>query len=297
MQTRLILLILKTLARLSLSGLHRLGWALGRLFYLIPNRERRNALINLQLCFPELERPARQELLARSLEQTGRTLFEIAAVWFWPSERVQGLIRQVSGEEHLHRPQGQGLVVLSPHLGCWEIAGLYLASRGAVTSLYRPPRQAMLEPLIKQARERSGAQLVPTDAQGVRRLYRVLQSGGTTGILPDQQPDSDKGAVFAPLFGVPALTMLLVNRLVRKTGAKVVFCYAERLPHGAGFHIHYLPAAAEVAAEDPVTAARALNQGIEICVRRRPDQYQWTYKRFKDQPPGMPSPYHKHKRA
>ena len=292
MQTRLLLALLKLLARLPLSLLHRLGWIVGRLFYLIPNRERRNALTNLQLCFPELDERARMELLASSLEHTGRTLFEISAVWFRPIEQVLALIREVSGAEHLHREPGQGLIVLSPHLGCWEIAGLYLASRGPVTSLYRPPRQAIFEPIMKQARERSGAELVPTDAQGVRRLYKVLQSGGTTGILPDQQPDSDKGAAFAPFFGVPALTMLLVNRLVRKTGAKVVFCYAERLPAGGGYHIHYLPGTPELAADDPIVAATALNQGVEICVRSTPEQYQWTYKRFKDQPADSPSLYH-----
>jgi KDO2-lipid IV(A) lauroyltransferase len=291
MQTGFILALLKLLAQLPLSWLHRLGWVIGRLFYLIPNRERRNAQINLQLCFPELEERDRLDLLARSLEQTGRTLFEITAIWFWPIERVLALIQGVSGEEHLRRESGRGLIVLSPHLGCWEIAGLYLARRGSVTSLYRPPRKTVFDPIVKQARERSGAELVPTDAQGVRRLYKVLQSGGTTGILPDQQPDSDKGAAFAPFFGVPALTMLLINRLVRKTGAKVVFCYAERLPKGRGFHIHYLPAAPGLSADDPSTAAQTLNQGVETCVRMVPDQYQWTYKRFKDQPAGCPSPY------
>jgi KDO2-lipid IV(A) lauroyltransferase len=273
--------------------LHRLGWVIGRLFYLVPNRERRNAQVNLQLCFPELEERERLNLLARSLEQTGRTLFEITAIWFWPIERVLALIQGVSGEGHLDREAGRGLIVLSPHLGCWEIAGLYLASRGPVTSLYRPPRQRIFEPIIKQARERSGAELVPTDAQGVRRLYKVLQTGGTTGILPDQRPDSDKGAIFAPFFGVPALTMLLIRRLVRKTGAKVVFCYAERLAAGRGFHIHYLPAPSGLAADDPAIAAQSLNQGVETCVRMVPDQYQWSYKRFKDQPAGLSSPYRK----
>jgi KDO2-lipid IV(A) lauroyltransferase len=293
MQTSLIIALLKLLARLPLSWLHGLGWAIGRLFYLLPNRERRHAQINLQLCFPGLRDRERQNLLARSLEQTGRTLFEITAIWFWPIDRVLALIQEISGQKYLQREQGRGLIVLSPHLGCWEIAGLYLASRGSVTSLYRPPRQTLFEPLVKQARERSGAELVPTDAKGVRRLYKVLQSGGTVGILPDQQPDSDKGAVFAPFFGVPALTMLLINRLIRKTGAKVVFCYAERLPGGRGFHIHYLPAPAGLAEDEPHEAARALNEGVEVCVRRVPDQYQWTYKRFKDQPHGSHSPYRK----
>jgi KDO2-lipid IV(A) lauroyltransferase len=291
MKMRLLILLLDLLALLPLRGLHRLGWLIGRLFILIPNRERRNAEINLRLCFPEMSTQDRRLLLERCLEEAARTLTEMAGIWCWPIERVLGQIQSIQGTEHLERPSGQGLIVLSPHLGCWEIAGLYLAKRGSVTSLYRPPRKAIFEPIFKRARERSGAVLVPTDTRGIKRLFKVLQGGGTIGMLPDQQPDSNKGAVFAPFFGVPALTMLLVNRLVRKTDAKVVFCYAERLSKGRGFEIHFLPAAQAVGAADPVAAASALNQGVETCVRRCPQQYQWTYKRFKEQPAGQLSPY------
>ncbi len=217
----------------------------------------------------------------------------MSAVWFWPVERVLGLIESTTGDEYLLRDRDQGLIVLAPHLGCWEIIGLHLTSTGHLVTLYRPPKQKVLEPIIKAARERSGAELVPTDGRGVKRLYKVLQSGGVTGILPDQQPDSSKGSVFAPFFGTPALTMLLVNRLVQKTGAKVVFCYAERLPDGQGFRIHFLPAPEGIDAADPVAAGSALNRGVESCIRRCPDQYQWSYKRYKDQPDGYPVPYDK----
>ncbi len=101
METRLIVAFLKLLALLPLAWLHRLGWLFGRLFSLIPNRERRNAWINLKLCFPELNERERLNLLERSLEQAGRTLLEIAAIWFWPVDRVLAQIRVVSGEDHL----------------------------------------------------------------------------------------------------------------------------------------------------------------------------------------------------
>ncbi len=294
MSTRIAILFFRLLSHLPLKWMHHIGWLIGRLFILIPNRERMVTEINLKLCFPELSETERLSLRNRSLEQAGRTLTEMAAAWFWPVERVLGQIQSITGDEHLQRDPKQGLIVLAPHLGCWEIAGLYLAKRGRLVSLYRPPKQQALEPIIKAARERSGAELVPTDGRGVKRLYKVLQSGGITGILPDQQPDSDKGSVFAPFFGIPALTMLLINRLVRKTGAKVVYCYAERLPFGHGFIIHYLPAPDGMDAIDPVVAGAALNLGVESCIHNCSDQYQWSYKRFKDQPEGLLSPYDRH---
>jgi KDO2-lipid IV(A) lauroyltransferase len=109
--------------------------------------------------------------------------------------------------------------------------------------------------------------------------------------LPDQEPKADKGSVFAPFFGVPAFTMLLVNRLARKTGARVVFLFAERLPGSKGYALHCLPAPEGIDSNDDAEAATALNLGVEQCVRICPEQYVWAYKRFRSQPDGSRHPY------
>jgi KDO2-lipid IV(A) lauroyltransferase len=132
---------------------------------------------------------------------------------------------------------------------------------------------------------------VPTDQHGIRRLLQALRKGGYLGILPDQAPKANKGSVFAPFFGVPAFTMLLVNKLARKTGARVVFLFAERLPKGGGYALHCLPAPRGIDSEDEVEAASALNLGVEECVRICPEQYVWAYKRFRSRPNDVPHPY------
>lgn len=291
MLIRLLIALWRRLGRLPLAWLHVIGRMLGFCYWLFPNRERRTARINLALCFPELSERQREALCRRTLQQMGCTLMELSSIWFQPVGAVTGMVRQVSGERHLQREQGQGLILLLPHLGCWEIIGVVLPARERVTSLYRPPRKRQLESLIKRARERSGSTLVPTDNKGVKRIYQALQQGGATCILPDQQPKTTRASVFAPFFGQPALTMLLINRLARKTGAKIVFGYAERLPRGQGYHIHYLPAPAGLDDADPQQAAEALNRGLESVIRQCPDQYQWSYKRFLSQPGDAASPY------
>ncbi len=293
MLTRLLIALWRRLGFLPLSVLHAFGSMLGSLYWLLPTRERRTARINLSLCFPELSESRRERLCRRSLQHLGRSLMEFSTIWFGSMRRVSGLVRQVSGESHLQREPGRGLIVLAPHLGCWEIMGLMLPQVEQVTSLYRPPRKSDLAPSIKQARERSGATLVPTDTQGVKRIYQNLQQGGTTIILPDQRPTAGRGAVFAPFFGQSALTMVLINRLARKTGAKILIGYAERLPWGRGFHVHYLPAPPGLDDADPQRAAEALNLALESVIRDCPEQYQWTYKRFLDQPGEARSPYRK----
>jgi KDO2-lipid IV(A) lauroyltransferase len=291
MSIRAFIALWQRLGFLPLSWLHAVGRFIGLLYWLLPNRERSTARTNLALCFPELGESQREALCRRTLQEMGCSLMELSTIWFQPVEKVTGLVRRVSGATHLQRAPGQGLILLLPHLGCWEILGVVLPASERVTSLYRPPRKLQLERLIKQARERSGSTLVPTDTQGVKRIYQALQQGGTTCILPDQQPKSSRAAVFAPFFGQSALTMLLIQRLARKTGAKIVIGYAQRLPSGKGYHIHYREAPAGLDDDDPQRAAEALNQGLESVIRECPEQYQWSYKRFRAQPEEAPSPY------
>lgn len=280
-------------ARLPLSVLQRLGWALGHLFVVWPNKQRRNALINIRMCQPCLTPKEQVALRDRTLREFGRTYLEIAYLWLRPVEDVLSLVTEVCGAELLRRSDGKGagrgVIVLSPHLGAWELAGLYLAAQGPTTIFYKPQR--LLNDLIRSARGRSGAALAPTSPRGVRLLVQGLERGEYAGILPDQEPKGESGAVFAPFFGVPAFTMLLVNRLARRTGARVIFMFAQRLGPGRGFRMHCIAAPEGVDSEDDLVAATALNWGVEQCVAVCPEQYVWPYKRFRRRPEGPPSPY------
>jgi KDO2-lipid IV(A) lauroyltransferase len=279
--------MLRLLARLPLPLCHRLGTALGGLCAVLPNGLRRIAETNLGLCFPDMPQEQRRRLLRRSLMETGRTFSETGALWFWDRDRVLALVRKVSGEELLKQAlaHGTGVILVAPHLGAWELAGLYCSVRCPLTSLYRPPRIAALDHMMRRARERLGARLVPTDTQGIRAMLQALRQGEAVGILPDQDPRRDQG-VFVPFFGIPTHTMTLVSRLAAKTGASVLFVYAKRLGGGNGYELNFIAAPEGVADTDRERAAAQLNSGIECCVRAAPEQYLWVYKRFKTRPPG-----------
>jgi Kdo2-lipid IVA lauroyltransferase/acyltransferase len=277
------------LAHLPLGLLHRIGAGVGLLIASWPNKQRRNALINIALCFPELDRKAQRQLRTRNLREFGKTYLEIAYLWLRPAEEVLSLVRETRGSELLERRNGKGLIVLSPHLGAWELAGLHLAAHGPTAIFYKP--QKYLDDLILASRARSGAELAPITAKGIRVLVQALERGDYVGILPDQEPKADKGAVFAPFFGIPAFTMLLVNRLARRTGAPVIFMFAERLEGKQGFRMHCIPAPDGIDSDDDIKAATALNRGIEQCVSICPEQYVWPYKRFRRRPDGAPHVY------
>jgi len=288
-QERLIRGLLRLLSRLPLRVLHAIGGLVGWLVILFPNRQRRNALINISLCFPHLSARQKIRLRNRCLREFGKTYLEIGRIWLRPAEEGLGLIRDVRGAPLLERADGRGLVVLSPHLGAWELAGMYLVAQGPTTIFYKP--QKYLDELIVAARQRGGATLAPITARGIRALVKGLSGGEYAGILPDQEPRADKGAAFAPLFGIPAWTMVLVNRLARKSGARVIFMFAERLPRSAGFCIHCLPAPEGIDSDDDSIAAAALNQGIERCIAVCPEQYLWPYRRFRRRPDDAPGIY------
>lgn len=292
MRYRLIRTSLALLALLPLPLNHAIGYFIGLLFYLIPNKIRNITEINLSLCLPELSDRQRRQLARLSLIETGKSVTETSIVWFWKPARLLRKITRVENEELFTqaRAKHKGLIIMTPHTGCWELAGLYAASRQNITSLYRPPRIQEMEMMMKQARERTGATMVPTNTSGVKALFAALSKNDSVGILPDQDPGDD-GGLFVPFFGHDANTMKLIPRLAQKTGAAIILVTADRLNFGRGYVIHYHAVDENIYSKDLNESARAMNRSIEAAVRKKPEQYQWSYKRFKRQAQGKPSPY------
>jgi len=287
MRGRLIHWLLRGFAALPLPLAHALGTLIGWGLILIPNDLRRISRINIPLCLPELTPAQQRRLIRTSLIEAGKTLCETGAIWLWPGTRILDLVRAVDGEAHLRNAlaAGKGVILAAPHLGSWEMLGPDCCVKYPMTILYRPPRMAEIEALMRNSRERLGAKLVPVDAGGVRALYQALHRGELVGILPDQDPGPGNG-VFSPMFGIQANTIALVSRLAIKTGAAVIFGYAERLPHGRGYHLHFLPAPPTINQEPLENSVAVVNEMVEKLIRQRPEQYQWGYKRFRTRPEG-----------
>ncbi|MCK9537977.1 lysophospholipid acyltransferase family protein [Dokdonella sp.] len=272
---------LRLAGRLPLPLLHALGSALGRLLWLVHARPRAVVERNLSLVLTQERAKTRHALARAALGETGKALLETARIWGGGPDRALALVREVRGGELIDAAlaSGRGLILAAPHLGCWELLNYWLAARTPLAILYRAPRQAWLEPLLRRARGTLAVEQVRAEGAGVRTLYKRLAGGGVVGILPDQKPRQGEGAL-APFFGVPADTMVLLPRLARRTGAVVLFGFAERLPRGAGFRLHFLPAPDGLDDADLTLACGALNRGVEACVERAFIQYQWAYKRW-----------------
>lgn len=288
MQKLLIKFVLHFFALLPLRLNHVLGSWLGLSLYYLKGKTWRISRINIELCFPELQSQAQEDILKKSMIELGKQITEMGPMWLWPSEKTLSLLTQVSGKEHMNAAMasGKGILLLTPHLGCWEIAGLYLGANIPVTILYSRPKIKALDDIVRTSRIRSGASLVAGSASGVKSIFKTLRQGNGTGILPDQNPEDINSGVFAPFFGIPTFTMTFISRLASKTGAAIVIGYAERLPGGQGYHLHIRQADPQIASTDPLVSATALNKTVEAYIREVPSQYQWSYKRFKRRPEG-----------
>lgn len=284
--------LLRIASLLSLRGAQRIGSFLGSIAWRIQSKARRVTDINLDICMPALSSDERNALSYQSLQHTGMTALEIPLMWEWSVEKCLGLVRETRGLELIdHALNGKkGLILLAPHLGNWELAGLYFSSKHKMAALYSPPNIAEFEEYMINVRGRLGSELVRGDRRGLIRMMEILKEGGVVGILPDQSPRGKTNA-YAPFFGMEVKTMTLVAKLLQKTGANALVTYAERLPNAKGFRIVVEKTAPDLSHSDPVIAATALNQTVEQVVRHAPCQYQWEYKRLRHRPPGEQNPY------
>ena len=272
----MLLSVLRLLARLPLSWLHRAGTALGWMVYgLSPTyaRRLRENLYSSGICGDSDDcRVLRNRVIAES----GKGVTELIAIWFGPDDEVARMVVECDGWEVVEaaRKQGEGIIFLTPHLGCFEISALYAAQRLPLTVLYRPPKRHWLEPLMIKGRSRWQAVVAPANLKGVRMLYKALARGTAVGLLPDQAPGVGEG-VWADFFGRPAYTMTLVRRLQQTSGAAVIMAFAERLRQGRGYRLQF--ESVPTGNLDEVS----LNRTVEALVRRYPAQYLWSYNRYK----------------
>lgn len=285
-------LLLRLLGCLPLPLLHVIGELAGWLLGCLPNKRKRIALRNIAACFPELSPAAQRRLARQALAHEAMTLLESPRLWLGPETRVLAAVRERRGAELVDEAlrQGKGVILLTAHLGSWEIAGMTEPLLRPVTALFKPQKGAA-NSLIHEGRRRFGCKLVATEGGKMRQVLRpLLENNETIYFMPDQDPPQGRG-LFVPFFGVNAHTPVLVSKLIQHTGAPVVYFYGERLPRGRGFIVHYRAAPPGIYDSDLQKSATAMNAGLEACIRECPEQYWWGYARFRRRPPGERSFY------
>jgi KDO2-lipid IV(A) lauroyltransferase len=262
------------------------GWSVG----VLSERHRRTTLENLNQYAATTGGSASETMLAAAFREQGKGLTELAVAWTASIDRLNRLFVPCDSWHHVEaaKQAGKSIIFVSPHLGCFDIAGRYVASRLPLIALYRPPKQTWLQPIMEAGRARGGGLTAPADASGVRALLKTLRRHGNIMILPDQVPAAERGGegVWVPFLGRSAYTMTLLPRLAITSQSAVIFFFAERLPQGRGYRMHFVPMESPYA-EDKLVAATQTNEMVKRLINMAPAQYLWGYNRFK-QPAGAP---------
>jgi KDO2-lipid IV(A) lauroyltransferase len=262
-------------------------------FWLKPflSTPRRITRTNLSMCFPDKSNEEINQLTEASMLETLQTALEMSCVYFQPATQLIPLIQNTYALDKIQNAldNQQGVLLLCPHLGNWEMANLFVSDKFDMSIMYRPIPVERLDAQVAQARSQQGVKLLTNDRKGLVSLFKMLKSGGLTAILPDQEPTKKTG-VFAPFFGIEAITPKLVFQMIEKTNCKCLMISALRNTSG-GFDIHVEDAEEDTYSKDLDTHAKGMNRSIEKMILKAPMQWQWEYKRFGKRPEGVARRY------
>lgn len=273
--------IFKALGFLPLFVLQGIGRALGILGSVLPGAYKKRARENLRQAYPDAT-PAMVRLTMIDLLQM---FLELPYLW---ASRNAGKLDQIVQCDHWGMlddalAQGKGLILISPHIGAFEMLGPFYTQRHKATVIFKEPKMRWLKKLIEMIRLSPNLKLVPADQTGVKGLVKALLKGQTIGFLPDQVPAMGDG-VYAPFFGKDAYTITLVQRMQAIRNSPIFTVGLERLPNSKGYYFHVVPIT-EKLSEVPELAAAQINRSLEDMIRKMPTQYLWGYNRYKNPKP------------
>lgn len=288
---------LRMFAALPLSAALRVGAWLGEIFYLFDRRDRRIALFNLNIAFPEKTVTEHRRILRASCRNLGRVAAE-----FCHLQRldVAGLSQLVSfadraaWEHAIERAGQRGAVILTAHFGNWELLAYAHGLLGhPVTLVHRAMRNAIFDQAITAVRSTAGTRAIKKRA-AAKEALRTLKQRGMLAIPADQNQIFSYG-VFVDFFGLPACTTPGPARLAMLTGAPLYPVFLVREGESKRHRIEVLPEVEMVTIGDREADIQVNTQRctaiIEGMIRRYPEQWIWFHKRWKTRPPGEPKLY------
>jgi Kdo2-lipid IVA lauroyltransferase/acyltransferase len=277
------------LRALPFLGAPVLGAALGRLVHALAVPLRRTPREQLELCYgAQLTTRQKRSILRGMFAHFGRCVFELLAMARMDRAGVERAVR-VEGLEHLEaaRAAGRGILIVTGHVGNWELMAAWVAGRVPLTVLARGLPNWKLDEWLVALRARHGVRTVYRGTlSAVREALRALRRGDAVGILIDQ--DTRVDGCFVPFFGRPAFTPTGAAALALRTGAVLLpaFIHREEGGHRLGFEPPVEVPSGLGRAERESVVTGALTARIERAVRRRPEQWVWVHRRFKTCPPG-----------
>jgi KDO2-lipid IV(A) lauroyltransferase len=277
--------------RLLPRGLARaVGAAIGACAFYGLGRLRRVGVRNLELALPERTGAEREVILRSVYRNLGYLLAEFCKMPDYTAEGASRFIRYEGLDNYLKaRDKGKGVLVLTGHLGAWELSSFYHSLMGMPMGMViRRLDNPLVDEFVNRIRCLHGNRVIHKD-DFARGLIASMRAGETVGILMDTNMTPPQG-VFVPFFGVAACTASGMARIAAKTGAAVVPGFllweeSERryvLRFGAELEVRHTGDAEG----DALANTAAFTAEMERYIRQYPEQWLWMHRRWKTRPPG-----------
>jgi len=274
--------LFKVVALLPLSVLQLIAFWIALLLNSHNSSMKRITRINLQLAYPELNASQQKILIRKSLISQCMTYLESIKCWGMSPEYSLNQLKNIYGEQHLTQAlaNSKGVIVVVAHFGCWELLNAWLNLHTSPMIMYKPNKNKAVNRFMWEARQRLNATLVPTDENGVRAIFKHLKQGGLTVILPDHLPKAS-GGIYSNFFRQNTLSTTLVSKLANKTQCNIIglSCIRDEI---SGFSVHCSVLTDDILSNDLQTSVDSLNQNLESMINVAPEQYVWSYKRFRN---------------
>jgi KDO2-lipid IV(A) lauroyltransferase len=291
----LVVPMARSLGRLPRGLGRRLAGALAFAVYWVHIRLRRVGERNLQLALPELSSKAREKILRRVYIHLGWQLVEFCRMRRYTAENTIGWIRTEGLDHYLAaKARGKGVLVLTGHLGAWELSSFYHSLMGhPMGMVIRRLDNRRLDDFVNGIRCLHGNHVLHKDDFG-RGLITAMRSGQTVGILTDTNMTPPQGA-FVKFFGVDACAATGLAHVALKTAAAVLPGFMLWEEAERRYVLHFGPELTFTRTGDDqadiLAATQQCNQALETWIRHYPDQWLWIHRRWKTRPAGEPGLY------
>jgi Kdo2-lipid IVA lauroyltransferase/acyltransferase len=287
-ETRAAQIVGQATQHASWTACRRTGWWFGLLLFKALKSRRRVAIQNVQRAFPELNESAARQIARRSVQNSAMTLFEFMRLATATPQEVRDYVDlEGVGNIFAGLERGRGVLLLTAHLGNWELMGARAAQEFPLTVVARPASNKGLQAQIESVRAHGGIEVISKHDTG-RAAIDALKANRAIGILPDQHAGKD--GLLMPFFGHQTSMVSSLARLAMLSGAPIVPCFAvRRRPWLSDGRIVARITPGYFVENDRKRRAELVQQGtqrmvfeLENIIRQNPDQWLWLHRRWRD---------------
>lgn len=288
MTGRLGVWFMRVLALLPLRVLRGLGWAIGRILFVLAAPRRRVALRNLALCYPDVPEKQRRVWAQETFVVFCQSWLDRSWLWFAPREVVLERVKLTGalGELEGDTPT----IIFAPHFYGMDAGGsaLTLHTSRPFTSIFSTHPDPAVDAWFREGRQRFGDVRMLNRNDGVKPIISNLRKGGLLYLLPDMDFGRND-SLFVPFYGVQAATVPSLSRFARLGRAKVIAMVTRLTP--GGYCAEITPSWPGYPSDDVQADTALMNARLQSYIDASPGQYYWVHKRFKTRPQGEASVY------